>query len=117
MATQIDNAAPLERENSVDLKNPDLTGDEELSLALQGYTPDTAEEKKLVRKIDFVLLPCLWWMYVLAYLDRGNVVSILRRFFSLKRLRINISRQTQMQQACPRVSACPTTVRTSQCCP
>jgi hypothetical protein len=58
-----------------DLNNQNLTNDEELSIALQSYTPDTEEEKKLVRKIDFVLLPCLWWMYVLAYLDRGNVVS------------------------------------------
>ena len=51
------------------------TQDEEMSLALQNYAPGSEEEKKLVRKIDCVLLPCLWWMYVLAYLDRGNVVS------------------------------------------
>lgn len=49
--------------------------DEEMALALQNYVPDTIEEKRLVRKVDLILLPCLWWMYVLAYLDRGNIVS------------------------------------------
>ncbi|KAH8176514.1 major facilitator superfamily protein [Sarocladium implicatum] len=53
----------------------DITNDEEMSIALQNYVPDTEEEKKLVRKIDMTLLPCLWWMYVLAYLDRGNVAN------------------------------------------
>lgn len=52
-----------------------LGEDPELVLALENYVPDTPEERRLVRKIDFVLLPLLWWMYVLAYLDRGNVVS------------------------------------------
>ncbi|KAM5355029.1 hypothetical protein ACJ41O_001675 [Fusarium nematophilum] len=53
----------------------DLTQDEEMAIALHNYIPDTAEEKRLVRKIDFILLPCLWWMYVLAYLDRGNIAN------------------------------------------
>ncbi|KAJ3960296.1 hypothetical protein N0V92_003032 [Colletotrichum tropicale] len=60
-----------------DVIKPDdeLDEDEELATALQNHVPDTAEEKRLVRKIDFVLLPCLWWMYVLAYLDRGNIAN------------------------------------------
>ncbi|KAF4869173.1 MFS transporter prlL [Colletotrichum siamense] len=60
-----------------DVIKPDdeLDEDEELAVALQNHVPDTAEEKRLVRKIDFVLLPCLWWMYVLAYLDRGNIAN------------------------------------------
>lgn len=49
--------------------------DEEMAVELSNYIPDTLEEKRLVRKVDFILLPCLWWMYVLAYLDRGNIVS------------------------------------------
>jgi hypothetical protein len=53
----------------------DLNADPELVSALQNYVPGTPEEKRLVRRIDLVLLPCLWWMYVLAYLDRGNIVS------------------------------------------
>lgn len=49
--------------------------DRELAIALKSYEPDTEEEKRLVRKIDFILLPCLWWMYILAYLDKGNIVG------------------------------------------
>jgi hypothetical protein len=56
--------------------------DEELAIALANYVPDTVEERRLVRKIDFTLLPCLWWMYVLAYLDRGNIVSLPAMFHS-----------------------------------
>ncbi|KAF5566565.1 major facilitator superfamily transporter [Fusarium napiforme] len=52
-----------------------LADDEELTIALANYVPDTAEERRLIRKIDFTLLPCLWWMYVLAYLDRGNIAN------------------------------------------
>lgn len=61
-------------------KKPQITSgelnDEDVLAALQQYTPDSAEEKRLVRKIDMVLLPVLWWMYILAYLDRGNIVSL-----------------------------------------
>jgi hypothetical protein len=32
------------------------------------WTPE--EEKKLVRKIDLYLLPCIWFMYLLSYMDR-----------------------------------------------
>jgi hypothetical protein len=34
------------------------------------YIPDTEEEKRLVRKIDISLLPCIWLMYLLSYIDR-----------------------------------------------
>jgi hypothetical protein len=61
--------------------------DEELAIALANYVPDTVEERRLVRKIDFTLLPCLWWMYVLAYLDRGNIVSLPAMSHSLTRER------------------------------
>lgn len=37
------------------------------------YVPDTAEEKALVRKIDAHLLPMLWIMYVMNYIDRTNI--------------------------------------------
>ena len=38
--------------------------------------PGTKLEKRLVWKLDLILLPVLWWMYILAYVDRGNVVSL-----------------------------------------
>jgi hypothetical protein len=31
------------------------------------------EEKKLVRKIDMYLLPTIWIMYLLSYMDRTNI--------------------------------------------
>ncbi|GLI80729.1 hypothetical protein PoHVEF18_009086 [Penicillium ochrochloron] len=31
------------------------------------------EEKALVRKIDLTLLPTIWVMYLLSYLDRTNI--------------------------------------------
>ena len=47
----------------------------ELAEALRNYVPHTAEEKKLVRKIDAYLMPILWVMYILNYVDRTNIVS------------------------------------------
>ncbi|KAK9453597.1 major facilitator superfamily domain-containing protein [Dipodascopsis uninucleata] len=42
-------------------------------LEVPDYRPGTDEEKKLVRKIDLLLLPCIFIMYFLSYLDRINV--------------------------------------------
>jgi hypothetical protein len=49
--------------------------DIERTASLPTYIPGSALEKRLLRKLDFILLPMLWWMYILAYVDRGNVVS------------------------------------------
>jgi len=38
--------------------------------AIDGYEPDTEEERKLVRKIDLYILPTMWLMYLLSYMDR-----------------------------------------------
>lgn len=34
------------------------------------YVPDTPEERALVRKIDLYILPTMWLMYLLSYMDR-----------------------------------------------
>lgn len=47
----------------------------ELERALRDYVPDTEAEKRLVRKLDWYMLPALWFMYILAYIDRQNIVS------------------------------------------
>lgn len=54
-----------------------LVNDEtcELDEELRNYVPHSAEEKKLVRKIDLFLMPILWIMYILNYIDRTNIVS------------------------------------------
>ncbi|KAI1334115.1 major facilitator superfamily domain-containing protein [Xylariaceae sp. FL0016] len=40
---------------------------------VDAYVPDTPEERKLVRKIDLYLLPTIWLMYLLSYMDRTNI--------------------------------------------
>lgn len=37
------------------------------------YTPGTAEETALVRKMDIRLFPILWLMYIFNYIDRTNI--------------------------------------------
>lgn len=53
--------------------------DLELEVALANYVPGGEAEKKLVRKVDLIMLPALWFMYILAYIDRQNIVSRLHR--------------------------------------
>ncbi|KAH6995921.1 phthalate transporter [Ilyonectria sp. MPI-CAGE-AT-0026] len=66
-----------DRKESVEMKedpNGEVTQqDRELAEALRNYVPGTVEEKKLVRKIDFFLMPILWLMYILNYIDRTNI--------------------------------------------
>jgi hypothetical protein len=52
-----------------------LSNEPELAEALRNYVPQSAEEKKLVRKIDLFLMPMLWIMYILNYVDRTNIVG------------------------------------------
>ncbi|KAI1495998.1 major facilitator superfamily domain-containing protein [Biscogniauxia marginata] len=40
---------------------------------IDSYVPDTEEERQLVRKIDLYLLPTIWLMYLLSYMDRTNI--------------------------------------------
>ncbi|KAJ9636378.1 hypothetical protein H2201_003544 [Coniosporium apollinis] len=47
--------------------------DAELAEALRNYVPGSDAEKKLVRKIDWALMPILWIMYILNYVDRTNI--------------------------------------------
>lgn len=51
----------------------------ELQQALRNYVPETDAEKKLRRKIDMRLMPILWVMYVLNYIDRTNIVRSTSR--------------------------------------
>ncbi|KAG5803896.1 hypothetical protein H9Q74_011286 [Fusarium xylarioides] len=43
------------------------------SMANDDYVPGTEAEKKLVRKIDLFILPMMWFMYLLSYMDRTNI--------------------------------------------
>ncbi|KAJ0338385.1 hypothetical protein KNSL1_012474 [Colletotrichum chrysophilum] len=68
-----------DRKQSVEMKEDKnavtVDADGELAEALRNYVPGTQEEKALVRKIDFYLMPILWIMYILNYVDRTNIVS------------------------------------------
>lgn len=55
---------------------PDIDhSDEQLERAIADYVPGTDLEKKLVRKVDWFMVPTLWGMCVLCYLNRNNIVS------------------------------------------
>ncbi|KAH8110031.1 MFS general substrate transporter [Phellopilus nigrolimitatus] len=46
---------------------------ESANLSMQTYQPDSEVEKKLLRKIDFRIIPAIWVLYTLSYLDRANI--------------------------------------------
>jgi hypothetical protein len=54
-----------------DVKDMDTTKHVEVTSEL---TWTSEEEKKLVRKIDLFLLPTIWLMYLLSYMDRTKYV-------------------------------------------
>jgi len=60
---------------SIPTKSGLSASDIELQEALKNYVPNTEAEKKLRRKIDLHLMPILWIMYILNYVDRTNIVS------------------------------------------
>ena len=80
---------PAKKKKLFNLNDDGDLNEDDVRAALESYVPGSEEEKKLVRRIDFILLPILWWMYILAYLDRGNIVS-----FHHDRLWVNPWRQT-----------------------
>ncbi|KAH7381411.1 major facilitator superfamily domain-containing protein [Phaeosphaeria sp. MPI-PUGE-AT-0046c] len=55
---------------AADMKEMDNTKQIEISGDIT-WTPE--EEKALVRKIDLFLLPAIWLMYLLSYMDRTNI--------------------------------------------
>lgn len=63
--------APDNQEKQEYLEHDDMVakGNEESS-QVDDYVPGSPEEKKLVRKIDLFLLPMMWIMYLLSYMDR-----------------------------------------------
>lgn len=52
-----------------------FSGDE-VQVALRDYVPDSALEKRMLRKVDLYQLPMLWMMCVMAYVDRNNIVGL-----------------------------------------
>lgn len=62
-------------ENKQSFEHDDnIVDPKEDSMANGEYVPDTEEEKKLVRKIDLFILPMMWFMYLMSYMDRTKSV-------------------------------------------
>lgn len=74
-----DTSVPITESKSVEEGQVFSTDSASHAIALENYAPGSGIEKRLVRKLDFIVLPSLWWMYILSYLDRGNIVSTIRR--------------------------------------
>ena len=55
---------------AVDIETKDMDTAKHLEVTHTGITWTPEEEKKLVRKIDLLLLPTIWLMYLLSYMDR-----------------------------------------------
>jgi MFS transporter, ACS family, DAL5 transporter family protein len=36
---------------------------------------DPAIERKIIRKLDFTLIPILWFLFLVAFVDRGNIAN------------------------------------------
>ncbi|KAL1412688.1 hypothetical protein Q8F55_000435 [Vanrija albida] len=49
------------------------TEDERVAALAAAYVPGSDAEKKLLRKLDMRIVPCIWALYTLSYLDRANI--------------------------------------------
>ncbi|KAL1668322.1 major facilitator superfamily domain-containing protein [Schizophyllum commune] len=52
---------------------PEQEWREEFVGVVEEYASGSEAEKKLVRKIDFRIVPTIWVLYTLSYLDRANI--------------------------------------------
>ncbi|KAF2439360.1 MFS general substrate transporter [Karstenula rhodostoma CBS 690.94] len=57
----------------VDTKGMDVAKHERVEIAVGGVSWTPEEEKKLLRRIDLQLMPIMWLMYLLSYMDRTNI--------------------------------------------
>lgn len=88
-----DTPPPIDQVTSVDMDvgeiiderpsspQKELTSPDKLAAALEAYIPGTKKEKQLVFKVDLVMIPMLWFMCVLAYVDRNNIVRVFSVLF------------------------------------
>lgn len=49
---------------------PEISDAEEARRMIESYTPE--EAKRILRKVDYRLVPLLAVLYLLAFIDRGN---------------------------------------------
>lgn len=60
---------------AVNIETKDMDNTKHVEVSAQGISWTPEEEKKLVRKIDSYLLPTMWLMYLLSYMDRTKYVQ------------------------------------------
>ena len=58
-----------------ELKQPALAPRWEDELDALGIPNWRELEKKLVRRLDITLMPCLWCLYIINYLDRASIAQ------------------------------------------
>lgn len=51
------------------------------------YEIDPEREKRLLRKLDWRVIPVLWFLYMLSFLDRTNIGMCPRRVILMTLLR------------------------------
>ncbi|RSH82400.1 uncharacterized protein EHS24_007368 [Apiotrichum porosum] len=51
----------------------EVSQDKRIQAYANAYVPGSDEEKAFVRKIDKRIVPCIWALYTLSYLDRANI--------------------------------------------
>lgn len=66
---------------AIDIDTKDMDTAKHLEVSTQGISWTPEEEKKLVRKIDTYLLPTIWLMYLLSYMDRTKYAAASRLVF------------------------------------
>ena len=44
--------------------------------SIEDYEIDPEAEKRLLRKLDWRVVPMLWFLYMLAFLDRTNIGAL-----------------------------------------
>jgi len=57
----------------------------------EGASPDKDAEKRLLRKLDVRIVPILWLMFMLAFLDRTNVCCASSRADSIQRSDLTVA--------------------------
>jgi hypothetical protein len=60
-------------EHTSDTGDASKHDEKEANHIVASWQEGTEAEKRLVRKLDWRILPCTWILYMLGYLDRANI--------------------------------------------
>lgn len=60
-------------EDSTNDEPPRANSEDESIAVTAKYVPGSTAEKRLLRKLDLRIIPCIWTLYMLSYLDRANI--------------------------------------------